>query len=167
MSTVDPIAQRLFQPRKQVWTPAGLLFFLQVTAISTISGSIFGSHFEGLSSNTPFNLCFHCFLTRKSRRHESHCISTSKCSQIRSPPIVSKGLSFFLGEKLLIDLGLDKWQQCPSGAFIGLAFTFWFDDAHSRFRKALRSEMIHFSASRVPLPERWANFLGSPMFSTK
>ena len=30
---------------------------------------------------------------------------------ILSPPIVSKDLSFFLGEKLLIDLRLDNWPE--------------------------------------------------------
>ena len=111
ISTVDPVTQRPLQPLNQVQTPAGLLRFPKVTAISTISSSIFGKHLEGPSSNSPFNLRFHSFFTRISRRHESHCISTSEGSQILGPPVVCMNVLVLLSEKLLIDLGLNNWPE--------------------------------------------------------
>ena len=98
------------QPLNQVSNSGRLLFSSSNGDLDDIW--LFGKHFEGPSSNAPFNLCFHSFFTRISRWHKSYCISTSKRSQILGPPFVCKDLLFLLSEKLLIDLGLEKlaWE---------------------------------------------------------
>ena len=107
-STVDPVAQHLLQPFNQVSHSDRPPFFLlrrrrfrRYLALSSVT--------PRRTDRVPKHLS--TFASRISRRHESHCISSSKRSLILGPPVVAKDLPFLLSEKRLIDLRLDNWPE--------------------------------------------------------